>query len=43
VANRLNGLFLDADVLHPAAKIEKMKQEIPLNDEDSTPWMLGVC
>ena len=30
VARRLNWLFLDADVFHPAANIEKMKHVIPL-------------
>jgi cytidylate kinase len=42
VATRLNWLFLDADVFHPAANIEKMKQGIPLNDEDRTPWLLAL-
>jgi gluconokinase len=42
VANRLNWLFLDADVFHPAANIEEMNQGIPLNDEDRTPWPLAL-
>jgi carbohydrate kinase (thermoresistant glucokinase family) len=42
VATRLNWLFLDADVFHPAANIEKMKQGIPLNDEDRTPWLRAL-
>jgi gluconokinase len=42
VVTRLNWLFLDADVFHPAANIVKMKQGIPLNDEDRTPWLLAL-
>jgi carbohydrate kinase (thermoresistant glucokinase family) len=42
VATRLNCLFLDADAFHPSANIEKMKQGIPLNDEDRTPWLLAL-
>jgi len=42
VARRLNWLFLDADVFHPAANIEKMKHVIPLNDEDRTPWLRAL-
>jgi gluconokinase len=31
--------FKDADSLHPAANVEKMKGGTPLNDEDRTPWL----
>ena len=39
VAARLSWLFLDADDFHPAANIAKMKQGIPLNDQDRIPWL----
>ena len=42
VATRLNWLFLDADAFHPVANIEKMKQGIPLNDEDRKPWLRAL-
>jgi len=31
--------FYDADDFHPPANIEKMKAEIPLNDDDRLPWL----
>jgi carbohydrate kinase (thermoresistant glucokinase family) len=42
VETRLNWLFLDADDFHPAANIEKMKQGIPLNDQDRIPWLRAL-
>ena len=42
VATRLNWVFLDADDFHPAANIEKMKQGIPLNDQDRIPWLRAL-
>src|SRR6516162_437501 len=41
LADRLGWRFADADDLHPAANIEKMRAGIPLTDEDRWPW-LGV-
>lgn len=35
-------VFVDADDLHPAANKEKMRQGIPLTDEDRWPW-LDAC
>jgi len=35
-------LFFDADDFHPKENIEKMKNGIPLNDEDRWPWLLNV-
>ncbi|MBT1606560.1 gluconokinase [Curtobacterium flaccumfaciens] len=32
-------VFVDADDLHPAANKEKMRQGIPLTDEDRWPWI----
>ncbi|ROS75072.1 gluconate kinase (SKI family) [Curtobacterium sp. PhB130] len=34
--------FVDADGLHPTANKEKMRQGIPLTDEDRWPW-LDAC
>ena len=35
-------VFVDADALHPASNKEKMRQGIPLTDEDRWPW-LDAC
>ncbi len=35
----LGWLYLDADDYHPAANVEKMRQGIPLCDEDRWPWL----
>lgn len=39
LANELNWQFYDADDFHPAANVEKMRQGIPLNEEDRKPWL----
>ena len=39
LAKELHWKFYDADDYHPAANIEKMKQGIPLTDEDRKPWL----
>jgi carbohydrate kinase (thermoresistant glucokinase family) len=39
LAERVGGVFLDADDLHPAANVHKMSQGIPLNDADRAPWL----
>ena len=39
VADRIGGLFIDGDDLHPAANIKKMKNGIPLEDADRWPWL----
>ena len=39
VAKQLGWKFYDADDYHPAANIEKMRQGIPLTDEDRKPWL----
>lgn len=39
LAKRLGGAFLDADDFHSAENKEKMKQHIPLTDEDRAPWL----
>ncbi|GAV69558.1 LOW QUALITY PROTEIN: SKI domain-containing protein, partial [Cephalotus follicularis] len=39
LANVLNCDFLDADDFHPQSNKEKMRQGIPLSDEDRIPWL----
>jgi gluconokinase len=39
VAGNLHWKFVDADSLHPASNIEKMREGIPLTDEDRAPWL----
>jgi gluconokinase len=34
--------FHDGDSFHPSSNIAKMKQGIPLNDEDRLPWLLAI-
>ncbi|MFT5013653.1 MAG: gluconokinase [Planctomycetaceae bacterium] len=42
LAQHLDWVFFDADDFHPQANIEKMRQGIPLNDEDRYPWLDGL-
>lgn len=42
LAARLGWKFEDADDLHPAANIAKMRAGMPLTDEDRRPW-LDAC
>lgn len=39
LAARLQVPFFDADDFHPQANVEKMKNSIPLTDEDRWPWL----
>lgn len=39
LAEQLQWQFMDADDYHPASNIEKMKNAIPLNDDDRIPWL----
>lgn len=39
LGEKLSLPFLDADDFHPEANVAKMKQGIPLNDEDRMPWL----
>ncbi|KAE8668947.1 P-loop containing nucleoside triphosphate hydrolases superfamily protein isoform 2 [Hibiscus syriacus] len=39
LAKVLNCSFLDADDFHPLSNKEKMRQGIPLSDEDRIPWL----
>ncbi|MFE6257365.1 gluconokinase [Agromyces sp. NPDC057865] len=43
LAARFPGLaFVDADDLHPAANVEKMRAGVPLDDADRSPWLQVV-
>ena len=42
LARRLGGEFVDADDLHPAANVTKMRAGQPLTDDDRWPW-LDLC
>jgi gluconokinase len=39
LADRLGVPFVDADDLHPAANVEKMRAGMPLTDADRRPWL----
>ena len=39
LAQRLGWEFADADDFHPALNIEKIRNGIPLGDEDRQPWL----
>jgi carbohydrate kinase (thermoresistant glucokinase family) len=39
LGRRLHAPFLDGDGYHPPANKEKMRQGIPLTDEDRWPWL----
>ena len=39
LAQQLSWEFADADDFHPAANIEKIRQGVPLGDEDREPWL----
>lgn len=42
LAERLGWPFLDADELHPAANVAKMRAGVPLTDADRGPWFAAV-
>jgi carbohydrate kinase (thermoresistant glucokinase family) len=42
LAQRIGGVYVDADDLHPAANVHKMASGIPLTDEDRAPWLDAV-
>lgn len=43
IAGRIGATYLDADDLHPAGNIAKMRSGIPLTDEDRWPWLDRVA
>ena len=42
LAGRLRWRFADADTFHSEANIAKMREGIPLTDEDRRPWLRAV-
>lgn len=42
LARRLDWVFVDADDLHPAANIARMRAGQPLTDADRAPWLAAV-
>ena len=42
LAGRLRWRFADADTFHSDANIAKMREGIPLTDEDRRPWLVAV-
>lgn len=42
LACELGGLFVEGDDYHSVSNIEKMRQGIPLNDEDRWPWLTAL-
>src|SRR5579884_1235439 len=43
LAAALGWPFVDADDLHPAANVEKMRRGQPLDDADRAPWLAAVA
>jgi gluconokinase len=43
LAGRLRWRFADADSFHPEASVAKMRQGIPLTDEDRQPWLQAIA
>jgi gluconokinase len=43
LAEKLGCDFLDADSLHPATNVAKMRAGIPLTDDDRWPWLNAVA
>jgi gluconokinase len=43
LAQAIDARFVDADDLHPAANVEKMRRGEPLNDDDRWPWLDRVA
>lgn len=39
LARAMSAAFIDADEFHPATNVEKMRQGVPLTDEDRAPWL----
>jgi gluconokinase len=39
LAKALGGTFAEGDDYHPPANVEKMRNGVPLNDDDRRPWL----
>ena len=42
LAEKLGWVFVEGDDFHPAANVEKMRQGIPLREEDRKPWLDAI-
>ena len=42
LADDLGWPFYDGDAFHPAANVEKMRQNVPLTDADRLPWLAAL-
>lgn len=42
LAERLGVRFLDGDMLHPPANVDRMARGIPLTDQERMPWLVLV-
>jgi gluconokinase len=42
LATQLEYAFLEGDLLHPVANIDKMTHGIPLTDSDRAPWLAAI-
>lgn len=42
LAQRLDLPFIEGDVLHPKANVDKMARGEPLNDDDRWPWLTEI-
>jgi len=42
LTHRLGMTFLDGDDFHPPENIQKMHQQIALNDTDRQPWLTAI-
>ena len=43
LAQRLRWRFAEADSFHPAANVAKMRDGVPLTDEDRWPWLDAIA
>lgn len=43
IGKRLGADFLEGDSFHPPANVEKMRRELPLDDEDRAPWLAALA
>jgi len=42
LAEKVNGIFIEGDDLHPETNIRKMSRGVPLNDKDREPWLARI-
>jgi gluconokinase len=42
LAEQLGWIFVEGDDFHPLANVDKMRQGIPLTDEDRQPWLDAI-